>query len=94
MEKLLQLLKQVNSLPLEDNTDTFLNDIDSKEYHELVRLIISYADDCLIDTKGQCNWDNIDILNDNGFHIFPGERDSFGWLTGCIQTKKGIIVYG
>lgn len=53
-----------------------------------------YAKDLLIDSNGQCCWDAIVELNDNGFFVFCGERDSFGWLTGCIQTKKGIIVYG
>ena len=31
---------------------------------------------------------------DAGYKVFPGERDSFGWLSGCIQTTKGIVVFG
>jgi len=29
-----------------------------------------------------------------GFHVYPGEQDRFGWLTGCIQLRRGIIVFG
>ena len=34
------------------------------------------------------NFDNIEILKQYGFNVFPGDKDSFGWLTGCIRTKK------
>jgi hypothetical protein len=33
-------------------------------------------------------------MSENGYEVFPGERDSFGWVTGCIKTKKGIIIFG
>ncbi len=33
-------------------------------------------------------------LSNGKYYIFPGETDSFGWLTGGIRTPKGIIVYG
>ena len=44
--------------------------------------------------NGKCDWANISILNKNGYYVGPGERDSFGWLTGIISTQKGGIVYG
>ena len=59
-----------------------------------MRAIVSLATELLIDDQGQCNWDNIDILQEEGFYVFPGERDSFGWLTGCISMMNGTIVYG
>lgn len=52
------------------------------------------ADAFLITSEGRCNWKNIDAVIAAGFDVFAGETDSFGWLTGCIRTKKGIIVYG
>ncbi len=59
-----------------------------------MRAIVSLATELLIDDQGQCNWDNIDILQEEGFYVFPGERDRFGWLTGCISMMNGTIVYG
>lgn len=50
----------------------------------------------LITANGGCNWANIKTLHNNGYDVFAGEKDSFGWLTGCVQ-KKGdnrILVYG
>lgn len=50
----------------------------------------------LIGKNGGCNWDNIKALRDKGYRVYAGERDSFGWLTGCI-SKPGdsrVICYG
>lgn len=56
--------------------------------------ILSLADGLLISSKGGCDWDNISILQTKGYSVGPGEKDSFGWLTGVIHTSKGAIVYG
>ncbi|MED0738985.1 hypothetical protein [Aneurinibacillus thermoaerophilus] len=48
----------------------------------------------LITPDGRCNWGAIEELKENGFRVFPGETDGFGWLTGCIETQKGIVVFG
>ena len=56
--------------------------------------ILSLADGLLISSKGGCDWDNISILQTKGYCVGPGEKDSFGWLTGVIETSKGKIVYG
>jgi hypothetical protein len=50
--------------------------------------------DVLIDSSGHCNWDAIEELGRRGYHIGPGERDRFGWLTAILSTSKGAIVYG
>ena len=63
------------------------------EKPQLIQEAVSLENDCLIhDCKP--DFDNIEYLKRNGFEIFAGEKDSFGWLTGCIRTKKGIIVFG
>ena len=54
----------------------------------------SIAAELLISPYGGCNWKNIDTVRNSGFAVFAGEKDSFGWLTGCISTNKGIFVYG
>jgi hypothetical protein len=85
LEKLIILLKAIDEDSSQgDNYDEILDN----------SLASGLANDALIDDNGQNIWDNHEILADAGFSVFPGERDRFGWLTGCIQTKKGIIVYG
>lgn len=70
--------------------------LDDKDYPiELMKEIETLACGCLISQGGGCHWENIAKLRDLGYNVFPGEKDSFGWLTGCIRTKTGIvIVYG
>lgn len=62
--------------------------------HHKINRIIYLCDEFLIDGSGRCDWDNIDILCEKGYHVGPGEKDRFGWLTGMIYTSKGAIVYG
>jgi hypothetical protein len=62
--------------------------------HSLVSAVKYLADKCLIDDKGYPHTDNIDKVINEGFSIYPGEKDRFGWLTGCIELSKGIIVFG
>jgi hypothetical protein len=88
------LLRIIDNSDLQDDPDILLNNITLEEYHDIIHLIIKYADRILITSQEQCAWDMHDELRENGFHVFPGERDSFGWLSGCIQTKKGYILYG
>lgn len=52
------------------------------------------AGEYLITSQGRPNFDNINILKENGYNVYPGEKDSFSWVTGCIKTSKGIIVFG
>ena len=93
MEKLLTLLKELyddqNNIYQEDGFTGF-NECDI--YNEVTAL----CDEYLIGNGGCCNWTNINILRNNGYRVFAGEKDSFGWLIGCVQ-KQGdprIIVYG
>ena len=54
------------------------------------------CDEYLITENGTPNLDNIKKLRNFGYRVFPGEKDGFGWLTGCVQ-KNGdsrILVFG
>jgi hypothetical protein len=62
--------------------------------HRKINKLLQLCDELLIDGSGKCNWENIKILNKNGYSVGPGEKDRFGWLTGVVETKKGYIVYG
>ena len=65
---------------------------ENEMYNEVVGLCNEY----LITNGGLCNWDNIRILRSNGYRVFAGEKDSFGWLTGCVQKNNDerVVVYG
>lgn len=89
MEELKSLLESVNAMNIPDKPDQML-----EESNELIERIVTLASCALIDDNGRNIWENHKILEESGFSIFPGERDRFGWLSGCIQTKKGFIVYG
>ena len=62
-----------------------------------VILIDEVASVALINPSGKCNWeghDELRKLSDGKYFVTAGEVDSFGWVTGCINTPAGIIVYG
>jgi hypothetical protein len=52
------------------------------------------ANECLIGDDGHPLREEMDKVSSAGFPIFPGEMDRFGWLTGCIQLSRGLIVFG
>lgn len=87
MDRLILLLREI------DADETIPND--KNTILECSKEIQSLAMELFIDEQGNPIFDNMDVLQQiSGFYIFPGERDRFGWLTACIQTKKGIIVFG
>jgi hypothetical protein len=61
---------------------------------ESVEKVLELADAELIDSKGGCNFPAHCTLGAAGYPVSCGEKDSFGWLTGVISTRKGNIVYG
>jgi len=78
------------------NDDKSVEDMEEYDEETIVTntMISNAASEALIDDEGKCIWESHRLLSENGFYVFPGERDRFGWVTGCIQTKKGIIVFG
>ena len=94
METLLEFLKQVDELKITDCDARLLNNNKDKIIREFIQSLSELASEVLVGDNGQCLWDQHEILREAGYSVFAGEKDRFGWLTGCIQTKKGIIVYG
>lgn len=91
MQRLVECLKTVEDSSLPNEADTRLDTVD----HPLIDEIEFIATRLLINDQGEPEFDEIDRLyKEFGYFVFPGERDSFGWVTGCIQTKKGFIVFG
>lgn len=64
------------------------------ERHELIQQAVHMADAILIDENGGRDSLNEVSLMLAGFNVRCLERDEFGWLTGGIETQKGLIAYG
>ncbi len=91
MNRLVECLQMLEATDLPETSETVLDSVD----HDLIDEVKHAATQSMITSKGEPHFDNIDELwRTHGYFIFPGERDRFGWLTACIQTKKGIIVFG
>jgi len=88
MKKLIESLIKINSGELQCEITKY-----DKRYivcEEVSNLVNKY----LITEGVSPNFDNMRILADKGFRVFPVEKDSFGWLVGGIMTKKGILTFG
>ena len=93
MDELIRLLKDVDSGSKTIDQEDISSDKRGNIYIDDSE--ISYlANTLLITNTGRCNWDNIALVRKEGFDVFAGDQDSFGWLVGCIRTNKGIITYG
>jgi hypothetical protein len=91
MQRLVECLKCVDESSLPNNEETRLDVVD----HPLIDEIEFIATRLFIDDKGSPLFDDMDRLQkEYGYFIYPGERDRFGWVTACLQTKKGFIVFG
>lgn len=90
MEYLINVLKLIEKIDYIEPKDYLTNG----EQPELVKEAVKSAEVLLITENGRPNTANMEYLRSQGFDVFPGKGDSFGWLTGCIRTTKGIIVFG
>ena len=81
VSEIIHLLKMID----EDDT------IDIKKKHPLIDAVIELANDCL---TGNENFKNIITIRKSGFDVYAGEQDIFGWLVGCIELKRGVIMFG
>ena len=93
LEKLINILKGIESGRIKVGTK---NGVINKIYGNDKDIAITWilAEELLIRPDGQCDWDNIDRLEQEGFDVFPEKSDSFGWLAGCIKTERGVLIYG
>lgn len=88
MKSLIELLDQ-----LQDRTGILPSEDEPAD--EVLDQVLDLADELLITNNGQPNYSVFPILNRYGYRVFAGERDGFGWLTGCIQKGNGpTIVFG
>jgi hypothetical protein len=89
MDTLIQLLREIEA------NSALPDDYEATLYDDSVSEIQSLATELFISKEGTPLFDEMDRLQKmSGFYIYPGERDGFGWLSACLQTKKGVIVFG
>lgn len=87
-----ELLKLINILKkIDEDSSIDLSIRQVMNMHPLVKEAINLADNCLTDED---NHYNIQYVKEAGFDVYAGEQDRFGWLTGCIELQRGIIIFG
>lgn len=89
IELLIHILNKINS----DKSIEIYNRRYSVN-HTLVRAAIYLANQTLITDDAEPNINNMNKIINIGFSVFPGELDSYGWVTGCIELDDGIILFG
>lgn len=99
VSNLVSILRQIEASSEVPNNEEaggspYLTDGEPDDPHPLVQEASSEASMVLITNSGQPDFSAHRALLKEGFRVTAGETDSFGWLTGCIHTSKGIIVYG
>ncbi len=91
MEKLVYILKSIEASGLVESDDLVLRNRD----HDDISLAEAYATTLFVSEEGVPKFDEIDRLyKEHGYVILPGQRERYGSVTGVIQTKKGLIVFG
>lgn len=68
--------------------------LDLVEYNDEANRLSGDACKYLITYDGDVDYKNKRILESNGFKVYPGESDSFGWLTGVIERNNRKLVFG
>ena len=92
MEELIKGLYELESCPGVE-ASKYLHEQGCPEMEERVEMVSTLAA-CLV-RGGEPDWAAIKGLEEKThYRVFAGEKDSFGWLTGCILTRKGILVFG
>lgn len=86
--ELIELLHQVDQDPEPFQTDNGVYDM----YHPTIERILILANDYLTVGPDVLYYRN--KLELAGYRVYPGEVDSFGWLTAYFQMKKSIILFG
>jgi len=86
---LFDILKAIESNDQIEATDRLNDELLESIYPGLGSLI----EDVFITPGGNPHYGMINVFEDNGIKVGPGETDRFGWVTGIISSSKGNIVF-
>lgn len=92
-EHVISLLKAIENCP-EIEEQKCLNTGYLNKCHPLIQEAHDALFDFLIKDTGERNYGHEIDLEEAGFPVFALEKDSWGWLTGGVETSKGVIAYG
>lgn len=82
------------NIPVQEDGKKYAYSSEDPGFKEFLDEVEMYACGDLITAQGGCNWKNISDLKKSGFDVYAGDKDSFGWLTGCIESDGKVFVYG
>lgn len=96
IDELIEKLNELYSSDISKAPTVMEDNVMYFDTSELINEAVSLSNSLLISESSNVNYFNINILRSKGYRVFPGERDSFGWLTGCIQKigDNRILVFG
>jgi hypothetical protein len=99
MEQIQKMNKLITTLKaIEECDEIEYNDILNwgllTERHQLIQTAVELADEILVSETGQRDFENEQLLLDDGYFVTCLERDRFGWVAGGVETTKGVIAYG
>lgn len=102
MEEKIKRLKEL--LVEHDNNKEIQYTDDSTRYYntnlrdnDIIKELEDLAYELFITANGRPNYDAINMAKREGINVFPGDKDSFGWLTGCVKLysqNHAILVFG
>ena len=64
------------------------------EYNDTANRLSGEACKYLICSDGRVNYHNRAKIENEGFKIYPGDKDSFGWLVGVIERNNRKLLFG
>lgn len=90
------LVVKLNSLSMEDFSESKYESAGMKYYNHSDEEVELLCCKLLIEAEGRCNWSDIMKLKEYGFDVYASNKDSFGWLTGCVEypDHERVVVYG
>lgn len=65
--------------------------------NDIIKELEDLAIELFVTFDGHPNYAMIAAVKKESLHVFPGDKDSFGWLTGCVKLygqNHAILVFG
>lgn len=65
--------------------------------NDIIKELEDLAIELFVTFDGRPNYAMIAAVKKESLHVFPGDKDSFGWLTGCVKLygqNHAILVFG
>lgn len=103
MEELIELMKRIEAMEsvktlASSGEPVYLTDSDllpeDVVFFAAIERWEQIAERLLITEDGHPNWEHLGQLEDLGYKVGPGEKDSLGWVTGKVWSFPFIYIFG